>query len=832
MLSRLLTWSLGSSRRTHINRLPPELLGEVFMHLPLSDRIRAATVCTLWRAVALDHAELWCDLENVRLGVLPHLLARTKQAGVHLSAHDLILYEVPLICCHIHPHMGHMRYLDLQVTLGFDCDEDVALTKLLGSPAPALETFMLVVKKVEFPIDFVLFGGVAPKLRTMRMEGWSLETPSAATRNVVTLQAPGMVYDLEESDFALHTKAWSQMFPKVRELHLSHMSRTIGLWSPENPFPTNLTTLVLELTLELEPQLLDEPFALLQQANFTNLRELTIAQAHPALIDRVLQTVDAADSLELLGYGGTHVRLITSTGAALNFMHAYHDGLIETVLRRSKIFEGLRELHLDELAPQVFEPYTIAHICLTARQLARLRITLRPGARGFFDPALWGRHGLLSLRGLRELRIEGAPRAWVFTDELADFVGEVLRVSSHRDVDWLTLVGVEIVDHLERCAVSGETLDRILDAHFSDVIYEPTPRVVIVVPEGRVIISVVHAAWTDLNPAQLKCRLRGCTKGGTKERHILEINAEYPAVSGAQSVVRSGQRDDAKHRTAQTCNALEMFLVENALSKVAQVIVVPEGRVIISVVHAAWTDLNPAQLKCRLRGCTKGGTKERHILEINAEYPAVSGAQSVVRSGQRDDAKHRTAQTCNALEMFLVENGAHGVHGVHVNSDTLQRGELARALQDAEDGVAVQPEIAQARAKPRHLAEQDRVLEVEAAERVAAAPRAVRRAHADAQLSPPGVDEHADVTAGFAGPAVPVEVSAHHGPVVHDGDVRASEGPSGWSCVPWPREIHQHERPQRYAGKIEARRRQLGLVGSTPDTQMGEFGEESGQRKR
>ncbi|EJD37777.1 hypothetical protein AURDEDRAFT_129256 [Auricularia subglabra TFB-10046 SS5] len=741
MLSRLLTWSAWSSRRrTHINHLPPELLGEVFMHLPLSDRIRAATVCTLWRAVALDHAELWCDLENVRLGVLPHLLARTKQAGVHLSAHDLILYEVPLICCHIHPHMGHMRYLDLQVTLGFDCDEDFALTKLLGSPAPALETFMLVVKNVEFPIDFVLFGGVAPRLHTLWMEGWSLETPSAATHNVVTLQAPGMVYELEESDFAHHTKAWSQMFPNVRELHLSHMSRTIGLWSPENPFPTNLTTLVLELTLELEPQLLDEPFALLQQANFTNLRELTIAQAHPALIDRVLQTVDAADSLELLGYGGTHVRLVTATGASLNFMHAYHDGLIETVLRRSKIFEGLRELHLDELAPHVFEPYTIAHICLTARQLQRLRITLRPGARGFFDPALWGRHGLLSLRGLRELRIEGAPRALVFTDELADFVGEVLHVSSHRDVDWLTLVSVEIVDHLERCAVSGETLDRILDAHFTDVIYEPTPRVVIVVPEGRVIISVVHAAWTDLNPAQLKCRLRGCTKGGTKERHILEINAEYPAVSGAQSVV----------------------------------IVVPEGRVIISVVHAAWTDLNPAQLKCRLRGCTKGGTKERHILEINAEYPAVSGAQSVVRSGQRDDAKHRTAQTCNALEMFLVENAAHGVHGVHVNSDTLQRGELARALQDAEDGVAMQPEIHQASAEPRHIAERDRVLEVEAAERVAAAPRAVRRADADAQLRPPGVDEHADVTAGFAGPAVPVEVSARHGPVVHDGDVRAS----------------------------------------------------------
>ncbi|EJD37778.1 hypothetical protein AURDEDRAFT_129257 [Auricularia subglabra TFB-10046 SS5] len=483
MFSRLLACSgLGANRppRRHIHQLPPELLGECFEHLSLSDRIRAATVCSLWRSVAVDHAELWCDIENVKMRALAHLLARTKRLGVRLVAYAVHEGWIDSLCRTILPHMDHMRHLELELRPSKGREDFADLGHVLCAQAPLLEAFSLVVNGIQCAFRRTLFGGVSPNLRELRIGGWTFETPSAATQSVVTLHAPGGMLDGAGRRIPpFYTGAWSEMFSNIRELHLDSLSSTSGLSGPDNSFPPHLTTLVLEFNMWVSPTIADDTIALLRQANFTDLRELTLVNAHAPLVHIVLKDVDSVVSLELLRVGGPHIRLVTASGTALNFMSAHFDGLDDVLLQRSKILLPLRVLHLDDNVLGFIGSRTLSDLCLVAPEIERLVLTLGPDramGRGVLNAQHWGGRDSLSLRALRELRIEGAPHTRIWTDELAHFVCDALPVSSVRKVDRLVLMGVKIFDDRTLCAISVEKLDEIAEMFFDKITVVPLPR--------------------------------------------------------------------------------------------------------------------------------------------------------------------------------------------------------------------------------------------------------------------------------------------------------------------------------------------------------------------
>lgn len=478
--------------RAHVNTLPAEVLGHCFEYLRLRDRIRATEVCARWRSVALDHAVLWCELEDVGMTRLTTLLPRTKRVGVRITAQVADDASIDALCQLIVPHMDHILLLDLDIHPRNDREDWTELVAVLSAQAPRLEAFSLVIHQsptafnldaplfgrvvTAFTLDVPLFGGVASKLHSLPMDGWKFTVPSAATQNVVALYAPGVVHTITagtaQPSYPLYASGWAQICPAVRELHLTGVSEIAGLRSPTNPFPAHLRTLVLEFTTNiLAPSVVADVFQLLQEANFARMPEVTLLHSHPLLVDYVLQAL--GNSIVSLELASRHVRLVTDTGSAINFMRADFSGLEDAVYRNiSRFAPRLRTLHLGTRVLGIFGGVTLARICDAAQGLERLVLT------GLPSPLLWWPEEVLNLPALREMRLLAPlePGRNIRADDLAGFVRDRVRLSPGAAPPTLTLESVEMIVVPQGCAVSCEMLADILWEVFGDVSLDQSPR--------------------------------------------------------------------------------------------------------------------------------------------------------------------------------------------------------------------------------------------------------------------------------------------------------------------------------------------------------------------
>lgn len=120
----------NSKHRTIL--VPPELLGAVFLFLPVEDRLSASHVCHHWRGVCLDMASLWADINTKELSLFLSLdlFDRSKGAPLHVTV-DTLALDTDIVS-------AIMRNMDRIVFLDIKSSADI-LSEILLVPAPRLE---------------------------------------------------------------------------------------------------------------------------------------------------------------------------------------------------------------------------------------------------------------------------------------------------------------------------------------------------------------------------------------------------------------------------------------------------------------------------------------------------------------------------------------------------------------------------------------------------------------------------------------------------------------------------------------------------------------------
>ena len=188
-----------------IHRLPPELLVHVFALGSLDDvmfPILVSHVCHSWRAIVLHAHSLWRRVSlhpnsNVHMWKECIRRARLCTLDVALASHphSRVLYDIDLVALQMHllaPHISALRSLDIRfysyapylwnAALGPFCRSTSYLWEH-RSPnpgdryfngaveAPKLESLTLRYPQNDDMKEFSLFGGFAPKLACVVLEG-------------------------------------------------------------------------------------------------------------------------------------------------------------------------------------------------------------------------------------------------------------------------------------------------------------------------------------------------------------------------------------------------------------------------------------------------------------------------------------------------------------------------------------------------------------------------------------------------------------------------------------------------------------------------------------
>ncbi|KAG6907436.1 hypothetical protein DXG01_008901, partial [Tephrocybe rancida] len=167
-----------------VARLPPEILGKVFISLasiykersPKNPWIKVSFVCAYWRQTALDCPELWSTVLRHGDGsqYVSTMLSRSRDhpLSVEFSYSDL----APDAMAHILKQLHRVQYLDLTHNCdGGTCDA-VPIISQLTAPAPLLKSFSVGcfgAKAVQYLPDH-LFASTTLQIRSMHLNAWMI----------------------------------------------------------------------------------------------------------------------------------------------------------------------------------------------------------------------------------------------------------------------------------------------------------------------------------------------------------------------------------------------------------------------------------------------------------------------------------------------------------------------------------------------------------------------------------------------------------------------------------------------------------------------------------
>jgi hypothetical protein len=161
------------------NRLPPELLAAIFVHLskqklPLPgckdsyfvrDLVSVTHVCRFWRQAAINAPELWTEITIRNAEAIKAFLERSGElplnVDLRLGSGDAVETDHDILDALV-PHTHRFRQLSVYVPRGPSYKTSIPFTK----PAPLLEKF--VINHLEGQ-GFLLFNDQAPRLRELVM---------------------------------------------------------------------------------------------------------------------------------------------------------------------------------------------------------------------------------------------------------------------------------------------------------------------------------------------------------------------------------------------------------------------------------------------------------------------------------------------------------------------------------------------------------------------------------------------------------------------------------------------------------------------------------------
>ncbi|KAA1475942.1 hypothetical protein DENSPDRAFT_454654 [Dentipellis sp. KUC8613] len=234
-----------------VNRLPSEVLARMFCHfcdismLDYAARNTRAVVlshvCHHWRVVAIGHPGLWSHI-LIGSGSTEEYLRRSSGAPIIINhamrqltepsnqfrqpnghrAEDVHVEDLARI---ISQNPSRLLGFGLSATLA---DFKTVLPVLLHSPLPVLEKVILthstwaqgLSPAVPLPLD--LFSASAPRLRHLRLDGWTIPWPSLAFSTLVHLHLVGeRLSPINTGDFGEFLSALSRT-PLLEVVQLIH----------------------------------------------------------------------------------------------------------------------------------------------------------------------------------------------------------------------------------------------------------------------------------------------------------------------------------------------------------------------------------------------------------------------------------------------------------------------------------------------------------------------------------------------------------------------------------------------------------------------------------
>ena len=204
--------------------LPQELLVAIFTNLSVSERITAALVCKAWRDIVLETHELWTNVDFNKSGPPGALAAHIRLSGtaVPLEALDVCVNQgnIEEVCTALEGNIGRARKLG--VTIDESPEEDELkrrLTFALVRPAPLLRLFRLFdhagTWNCDLDPDAVLFSGVAPRLRVVKMH---CSTSAIAGSAGVLAGVTHALYSPARSFYPRLVQEVLKLLPAVQEL--------------------------------------------------------------------------------------------------------------------------------------------------------------------------------------------------------------------------------------------------------------------------------------------------------------------------------------------------------------------------------------------------------------------------------------------------------------------------------------------------------------------------------------------------------------------------------------------------------------------------------------
>jgi hypothetical protein len=209
-----------------ISSLPTEIITDIIL-LASAKRdgfglewLNVAHVCRQWRDIALNKRLFWShiDFTNLTLAGLAEILARAKEAPLHLEAkvvsHSWDEARYSAFGKELQAHVSHIRHLDIG-RIGGPVLWTALQHTLFASPAPILEHLSL---SYPFPgwmlfLPKDIFEGTTPRLSFLQLFGINISWKSPLLRGLRYLQ----IYELNKEN-KLRVADWLDALEEMPQL--------------------------------------------------------------------------------------------------------------------------------------------------------------------------------------------------------------------------------------------------------------------------------------------------------------------------------------------------------------------------------------------------------------------------------------------------------------------------------------------------------------------------------------------------------------------------------------------------------------------------------------